>query len=33
MNDFNIIEWTCAWTISMVAFVGLIKLYAKWKNL
>lgn len=33
MTDIDIIEWTCVWTISWVVAVGLIKAYAKQKNL
>ena len=28
MNDFDIIEWTCVWAISMVVFIALLKIYA-----
>lgn len=29
MNDFNITEWTCVWTMSMVALVAIVRLIDK----
>lgn len=33
MNEIEIIEWTCVWTMSLAVGVFLIKICAKWRNL
>lgn len=33
MNNFDIIECTCAWIISWVVFIAIVKILAKLKNL